>query len=117
MWKPKMRKSLIIKFIYTVIAVFILSSCASFEFPGVYKLAIPQGNLVDKENVDQVQIGMEPRQVRYLLGTPLIADTFNQNRWDYFYSIYVKNETTVKHHISILFENGLVAQIKENTPE
>ncbi|MGH1441561.1 MAG: outer membrane protein assembly factor BamE [Cellvibrionaceae bacterium] len=108
-----MRKSLIFKLISTSLALLLMASCSFLEFPGVYRLDIPQGNLVDSENVEQVQIGMEPRQVRYLLGTPLVTDTFNQNRWDYFYSVNKQGEQTVEHHLSILFDQGRVIDIKD----
>jgi outer membrane protein assembly factor BamE len=83
-------------------------------FPGVYRIDIPQGNLVDIEKLEQVQVGMEPRQVRYLLGTPLITDTFNQDRWDYFYSVTKGSSAKVEHHVSILFAEGKVVEIKDN---
>jgi len=107
-----MRKSLIFKLLSIGLVTLLTASCSFLEFPGVYKLDIPQGNLIDAENVDQVQIGMEPRQVRYLLGTPLITDTFNQNRWDYFYSVNKQGDQTVEHHLSILFEQGRVIDIR-----
>lgn len=62
----------------------LLASCA--EFPGVYKIDIEQGNVITQEMVDQLRPGMTKRQVRFIMGTPLIKDTFNQNRWDYLYS-------------------------------
>ena len=92
---------------------FLLGSCSSLNFPGVYRLEVPQGNLVDAEKVAQVQVGMEPRQVRYLLGTPLIVDTFNPQRWDYRYSILKNDSETVDHHLIILFEQGRVALIED----
>jgi len=108
-----MRKSLIFKLLGIGLMTILVASCSFLEFPGVYRLDIPQGNLVDQKNVDQVQIGMEPRQVRYLLGTPLVTDTFNQNRWDYFYSVQQHKQQTIEHHLSILFENGRVAEVKD----
>jgi len=53
----------------------------------VYKVDIQQGNILDREKVAQIKPGMTKRQVRFILGTPLIVDTFNQERWDYYYSI------------------------------
>ena len=62
-----------------------LSACNFVGFPGVYKLNIEQGNIVTQEMADQLKPGMTRRQVRFILGTPLIEDTFNRNRWDYIY--------------------------------
>lgn len=107
-----MRKSLIFNVLNTMLLALVLSNCSSLEYPGVYRVDIPQGNLVDDKKVSQLKVGMEPRQVRYLLGTPLIIDTFNQNRWDYFYSIRKDNQEKVEHHLSILFANGRVTDIQ-----
>jgi outer membrane protein assembly factor BamE len=53
----------------------------------VYRPNIQQGNLLKTTDVDQVTVGMTRSQVRYLLGTPMIADPFNPERWDYVYSM------------------------------
>lgn len=57
------------------------------RLPFVYKMTVQQGNIVNEEMVDQLQPGMTKRQVRYLLGTPLLTDFFNTDRWDYTYTI------------------------------
>ena len=57
------------------------------ELPFVYKMTVQQGNIITEEMVDQLQLGMNKSQVRYLLGTPLLADMFHTNRWDYTYTI------------------------------
>ena len=49
----------------------------------LYRQPIYQGNLLEKANVDQLQVGMDRRQVMVLLGTPSIADPFHHERWDY----------------------------------
>lgn len=50
-----------------------------------YKLDIPQGNAITADQVDKLKLGMTRSQVRFILGTPLLADTFHQNRWDYLF--------------------------------
>lgn len=49
----------------------------------IYRQPIYQGNLLEQSAVEQLQAGMSKQQVVTLLGTPSIADPFNQNRWDY----------------------------------
>ena len=49
----------------------------------LYRQPIYQGNLLDKSAVDQLQEGMDKRQVMTLLGSPSVADPFHHNRWDY----------------------------------
>ena len=52
-----------------------LTACGWFGFPGVYRLDIEQGNIVTQEMAGQLQPGMTKRQVRFILGTPLVEDT------------------------------------------
>ena len=70
--------------ISVLLTCLLLSACA--EFPGVYRIDIEQGNIVTQDMVDQLRPGMTKRQVRFIMGTPLIEDTFNPERWDYLYS-------------------------------
>ena len=51
----------------------------------VYRLDIQQGNYLEESRLAQVETGMSRSQVRFLLGTPMVADTFHQDRWDYPY--------------------------------
>ena len=51
----------------------------------VYRMNIQQGNFLEGRTVDQLQNGMTRSQVRYLLGTPMVPDAFNKDRWDYLY--------------------------------
>jgi len=83
-------------------------------FPGVYYIEIPQGNLINDSKLAEVKIGMEPRQVLYLLGTPLVTSSFNQNRWDYYYSVHHNGDTEIDHYITILFDEGRVIAVKNN---
>jgi outer membrane protein assembly factor BamE len=51
----------------------------------VYRIDIQQGNVLEEEAVDQVEVGMSRSAVQFLLGTPMVADAFHRNRWDYPY--------------------------------
>ena len=53
--------------------------------------------------VDQLRPGLSRSQVRYILGTPLIADTFDQSRWDYFFSIKRPGRDELRERISVYF--------------
>ncbi|MEE4108553.1 MAG: outer membrane protein assembly factor BamE, partial [Halieaceae bacterium] len=61
-------------------AVLATSGCGFVGFPGVYKIDVEQGNLVDQKMIEQLQPGMSRRQVRFIMGSPLVEDTFNPNR-------------------------------------
>ena len=51
----------------------------------VYKMNIQQGNYLVAESVSQLKEGMTRSQVRFLLGTPMVPDAFDDSRWDYYY--------------------------------
>ena len=82
-----------------------LVACKNFAFPGVEKIEIEQGNIVTQEMVDQLQPGMTREQVRFILGTPLVVDTFNNNRWDYVYRLDDRHNPVESKQISVFFDN------------
>jgi outer membrane protein assembly factor BamE len=57
------------------------------RIPGVtpYRIEVQQGNFISQEMVSQLKAGMSREQVRFVLGTPLLADAFHGDRWDYIY--------------------------------
>ena len=57
--------------------------------PLIYRPTIQQGNVVKQEQVNELRPGMSKRQVKFLLGTPMLNDVFHANRWDYVYTIGV----------------------------
>ncbi len=64
----------------------------------VYKVDVYQGSLLTPESVEQLQAGMSKRQVQALIGSPSVADTFHQSRWDYIASTRLRGgETEVKN--------------------
>lgn len=83
----------------------------------VYRMDIQQGNLLDAEQVEQVEVGMTRSQVRFLLGTPMVIDSFDANRWDYVYSMRRGRERKVtKHHLVVWFDGDTVTRIEEPIP-
>ncbi|MEM6485403.1 MAG: outer membrane protein assembly factor BamE [Pseudomonadota bacterium] len=88
-----------------------LASCGFVGFPGVYKINIEQGNLVTQEMIDQLQPGMSRRQVRFIMGSPLIEDTFDTSRWDYPYVIRNGNNVIRQAKVSVHFDGDSLARI------
>lgn len=90
--------------------VFAASGC-------VYRMNVQQGNVLDVEQVDQIEIGMTRSQVRFLLGTPMVIDSFNADRWDYIYSLRRGHSREVtKRHLVVWFEGDKVARVEEPIP-
>lgn len=98
--------SYISKLIALICLACLITACKNFAFPGVHKIEIQQGNIITQEMVDQLKPGMSKSQVRFVLGTPLIADSFHQNRWDYFYSFNDQENPQKRERISVFFVDG-----------
>jgi outer membrane protein assembly factor BamE len=94
-------------------ALMLLGGC-SFKMPslGVYKIDIPQGNIVTQEMVDKLQPGMSTRQVRFVMGSPLIIDTFEPGRWDYLRSMESRKQKRSQQRISLFFENDILVRME-----
>ena len=77
-----------------------------------YRMEIQQGNIFEQSTLDQVKVGMTKKQVRFLLGTPLVSDPFHANRWDYFYSLYSHDQKlSERYQISVIFSEKGVSKI------
>lgn len=93
-----------------------LSGCNALK---VYTIDLPQGNPITQTDANKLKLGMTPAQVRYVLGSPMITDTFNAQRWDYVYKLragtYAKssgvNDINTPH-LSLLFAEGKLSHIK-----
>jgi outer membrane protein assembly factor BamE len=80
------------------------SGCSWVEFPSVRKVTIQQGNILDQEMIDKLRPGMTQSQVQFVLGTPMIADTFDRKRWDYYYSQTARDGAKTEERMTIYFD-------------
>ena len=85
--------------------------CSTNEFPFVYKINVQQGNIVTQEMLDKVRLGMTPTQVLYIMGSPLLPDTFEKNRWTYIYSLTQDGEMVRTSEVSFVFEDEQLRRI------
>lgn len=84
----------------------------------VYRMEIQQGNYLDGKAVDQLKVGMTRSQVRYLLGTPMIEDVFNKDRWDYIYVYKRGYRRAQESRVIVFFQNDKVQRLAlDNVPK
>ena len=73
----------------------------------VHRINIQQGNFLDGEDIDRVAVGMTRVQVRALLGTPMVADPFVSNRWDYVYYLKLGRwDRAQQRHFIVYFDGA-----------
>lgn len=78
----------------------------------MYRPNVQQGNVIDQEMMDKLEIGMDKRQVRYALGTPMLVDVFHQDRWDYVYTFGRGSKPKEIKRSSLVFEDGRLTRIE-----
>ena len=86
----------------------VISACGLIKFPGVHRIEVQQGNIITQEMVDQLKPGMTRRQVRFVLGTPLVEDTFNPNRWDYINRVRSPKDEVTQKRFSVYFNGEIL---------
>ncbi len=94
------------------LAITCITACSAIGFPGVYRIDVEQGNIVTQEKADQLQPGMSRRQVRFILGTPLVEDSFNRDRWDYIYTRRNGLEVLADESLTVFFEGDSLSRVE-----
>jgi outer membrane protein assembly factor BamE len=82
-----------------------------FNAPLLHKIDIQQGNVINQEMLNKLAPGMNKKQVKYIMGTPVIIDPFHNERWEYIYSFQEGGKVRKQRHITLHFENGKLAHI------
>ena len=104
------------RILHTIILVLmlaVLSGCGA-SLPSVkpFKMEVQQGNVVTSKMLLQLRPGMTKSQVRFIMGTPLVVDSFHTNRWDYFYQMRQKGKITEQRRVILDFENDVLAKVR-----
>jgi outer membrane protein assembly factor BamE len=94
-----------------LIALSLVTALATAGCGILYKVDVYQGNLLDERNVEQLQTGMNKRQVMTLLDSPSIRDPFNQHRWDYAATISRDGDDPEIKNLVLTFEGDTLASI------
>ena len=103
-----------------LIAAALLTGCASstdggsklISFPGAYKIDIQQGNVITQEMINKLRPGMSRNQVQFVMGTPLMEDALNRNRWDFVYSNQPGGKKRTQQTLTIFFTDDRLASIE-----
>ena len=89
------------------LAIFSLSGCSILE-KLVYKIDIPQGNYVEDNQVETLRVDMTKEQVTFVLGSPMLVDSFDRDVWNYLYRFKTgRGEVTTKELVLTFSGNNL----------
>ena len=98
---------------FALVLTTLITACSSGGLFAPYYIDIDQGNIFTEEQIEELQLGMSQRQVRFVMGSPLVIDTLNPNRWEYLYTLTRQDALNVKQHLAIYFEDGVVSKIEQ----
>jgi outer membrane protein assembly factor BamE len=76
-----------------------------------YRIDVRQGNYVTQDMVAKLKPGMSRDQVRFALGTPLVADMFHADRWDYVYRFQPGRGEAQLRRLVVFFEDGKLVRV------
>lgn len=92
----------------------LLVGCAIVAFSGcVYRMDIPQGNRIDAELIERLEIGMTRNQVKFLLGSPAVLDPHRPDQWHYVYYLKTGDDQVYEtRRMTLHFTNDLLFGIE-----
>ena len=95
-------------------AALLLAACAiksDFKLPGVYRIDIQQGNIIEQAMLAKLKPGMDKSQVQFIMGTPSLVDPFHTNQWEYIYTFSKRGGRRKQRHITLYFEDDKLAYL------
>lgn len=101
------------RFLTILLSFLFISACS---IPQVYKLTVQQGNIVTQDMVDELKEGMTKRQVAYVMGTPLVKSPYQQDRWDYIYTLERRDVIVNKYQITVFFKDDIYTHYEGELP-
>ncbi len=85
-----------------------LSACSSW----VYRIDIPQGNFLEQKDIDKLRVAMTKEQVKFVLGTPVASNAFDDDTWHYFYALKSGNGNHFEKQLIVEFKDNQLQDIK-----
>ena len=99
---------------YPILLLALLCASCGTALPSIkpYKLDVQQGNVVTSKMLLQLRPGMTQSQVRFIMGSPLIQDSFHGKRWDYVYLMRENGKITEQRRVILDFENDVLKTVR-----
>ncbi len=88
-----------------------LSGCSAIYDMIVFQIDVPQGNFVEESQVDKLSLGMTKEQVTYVMGSPMLVDSFDNDKWYYIYYLKPGGEPSEQSQMELIFFNGKLARV------
>jgi len=93
--------------IILILALF-LTHCASYDFS---RRVVQQGNLLSQSKIETLKVGMSKETVSQHLGTSLVPELFDNDQWDYAFTLKKGNNPMIIRHVSLTFRHDRLVKI------
>lgn len=95
-----------------LVSIVIFGLCGCILKP--YKVEVQQGNIIGKETISKLQVGMQKDDVRSIMGEPVLKDTFDEDSWLYVFTQQKRSEKMVVERIELKFKDDILVDIKKS---
>lgn len=85
-----------------------LSSAAKAPVELIYVPEVVQGNVITREQREQLRPGMTRAEVRDLMGAPLATSLFHDQRWDYAFTLQRRGQPKQSYRLTLVFQNDML---------
>lgn len=94
------------RLLLVLITAILVSGCA---FPRLYRATVQQGNVITQDMVNKLTPGMTRSQVAFVMGEPVLKNTFSNDRWDYIYRVELPGYYEEEKRLTLYFEDDVLA--------
>ncbi|MBT1450981.1 outer membrane protein assembly factor BamE [Glaciecola sp. XM2] len=105
------------KFLVTVVlSLTLLTGCSDW----IFRIDVPQGNFLEQKDVSKLRVEMTKEQVVFVLGNPVVQDSFDTDTWYYYYEMkrgMSKRGPDIKQTLILNFEDGKLASMSGDFEE
>lgn len=99
--------------IISLINIMLITGCSQIDdlMPG-HKLHVQQGNVISKDMVKQIKIGMSKQQAKYILGSPVLENVLESNEYTYVYTEQNAVKNFEEKKLILTFKDDKLVAIK-----
>ncbi|MBN2690084.1 MAG: outer membrane protein assembly factor BamE [Gammaproteobacteria bacterium] len=72
---------------------------------------VQQGNIINKQQMQRLHVGMTKTQVRSILGNSILNDSLNDNVWNYIHTNQIDGGLIKEKKLTLYFSNNRLSEI------
>lgn len=90
------------------LCVFGLTACGDGL---LHRIDQQQGNVLTEDMVAQLKPNMDREQVLFIMGQPVLKNSFDSDRWDYIYTFAPGSRNPEKKQLTLYFEDNKLVRL------